>query len=96
MTTPAIRFVRFPPGRMNSGVEHHMIEGVPVRVTSPAHTIVDLFRYRRTVGDALPVEGLKEALRLRKVTPAEIARLAIEAKIWPKVRPYLEALTIHS
>ena len=38
---------------------------------------------------------MKEALRLRKATPAEIARFAIEAGIWEKiVQPRLEALTV--
>lgn len=96
VAAPAIRVVRYSPGRLSSGVETHLIEGVPVRITDPARTIVDLFRYRRTVGDALPVEGLKEALRQRRVTPGEIARLATEARIWSVVRPYLEALTTHA
>jgi predicted transcriptional regulator of viral defense system len=96
VTVPDIRVVRYSPARLMSDIETHVIEGVPVRITNPARTITDLFRYRRTVGDALPVKGLKEALRLRKATPAEISRLAIEAKIWPTVRPYLEALTAHA
>ena len=37
---------------------------------------------------------MKEALRQRKATPAEIARYAEQAGIWKVVQPYLEALTI--
>jgi hypothetical protein len=38
---------------------------------------------------------MKKALRLRKATPAEIAKYAIEAGIWQKVaQPRLEALTV--
>jgi hypothetical protein len=38
---------------------------------------------------------MKEALRLRKATPAEIAKFAVEAGIWEKVvQPRLEALTV--
>jgi predicted transcriptional regulator of viral defense system len=96
VAAPAIRVVRYSHDRLNSGVETHLIEGVPVRITNTTRTIVDLFRYRRSVGDALPIEGLKEALRQRRVTPGEIARLAMEARIWPIVRPYLEALTTHA
>jgi predicted transcriptional regulator of viral defense system len=91
---PPIRFVRFPAERLARGVETHSIEGVPVRITDPAHTVVDLFRYRRSVGQTLAVEGLKEALRMRKATPGELARLATEARVWTVLRPYLEALTI--
>ena len=91
---PPIQFVRFPAERLARGVETHTIEGVPVRITDPARTIVDLFRYRKSVGQNLAVEGLKEVLRVRKVTPGAVARLAVEARVWTVMRPYLEALTI--
>jgi len=53
----------------------------------------DLFRWRRTVGDALAIEGLRQALRQRLATPAEIAREAEAAGLWAKMEPYLMALT---
>lgn len=101
-THPPLQFVRFSPKLLRSGVEHHTIEGVPVRITSPARTIVDLFRYRQRAGRRfqkspglnLALEGLKQALRQRKATPAEIARHAEEAGIWKVVQPYLEAMTV--
>lgn len=93
VTHPPMHFVRFPPRALESGVERHIIEGVTVRVTTPAHTIIDLFRYRRTVGQSVAVEALKEALRRRRASPAVIARLAVTAKVWRVVQPYLEALT---
>jgi hypothetical protein len=37
---------------------------------------------------------MKEALRQRKTTPAEVARYADQAGIWKVVQPYLEALTV--
>ena len=93
VTHPPLRFVRFTPTALRAGVKPHVIEGVAVRVTEPARTIIDLFRYRRTVGQTIAVDGLKEALRRRRVTPSEIARLARDAKIDRVVAPYLEALT---
>ena len=58
-----------------------------------AKTVADLFRYRRTVGDALAIEGLRQALRQRKATPAEISREAQVAGAWATMEPYLMALT---
>ena len=55
--------------------------------------VVDLFRYRRTVGELLAVEGLRQALRQRKATPAQIAREAQAAGVWNTIQPYLMALT---
>jgi predicted transcriptional regulator of viral defense system len=101
-THPPLQFVRFSGKLLNWGIEQHNIEGVPVRVTSPPRTVVDLFRYRQRAGKRfqkspglnLALEGLREALRQRKAMPSEIARHAEEAGVWKVVRPYLEAMTV--
>jgi predicted transcriptional regulator of viral defense system len=101
-TQPPLQFVRFSENALRTGIEEHRIEGVPVRITTPARTVVDLFRYRQRAGRRyqkspglnLALEGLRQALRQRKATPAEIARYANEAGIWKVVRPYLEAMTV--
>jgi hypothetical protein len=46
------------------------------------------------VGRGIAIEGLREGLRQRKVTPGEIASCAAAMKVWPVLQPYLEALTI--
>jgi predicted transcriptional regulator of viral defense system len=98
---PRIQIVRFGPKVFDKGIETHIIERVPARIYSPAKTIVDLFRHGQrqkvSYGSGLTqaMLGMKEALRLRKTTPAEIARYAMEAGIWEKVvQPRLEALTV--
>jgi predicted transcriptional regulator of viral defense system len=91
-TQPPMRFVRFSPRRMIDGVTTHPIEGVGVPITDPAYTVIDMFRYRGVVGLPLAIEGLKEALRTRMATPAELAQIAIEERAWGVMRPYLEAL----
>jgi predicted transcriptional regulator of viral defense system len=103
ITRPRIEIVRFGPKVFDKGIQTHIIERVPVRIYSPAKTIVDLFRhaqrhkvfYGSQTSLIEAVQGMKEALRLRKTTPAEIAQYAIEAGIWEKVvQPRLEALTV--
>lgn len=89
---PPMRIVRFPSPSLINHVDSHPIEGVDVRITNPARTIVDLFRYRRTVGQNLAIEGMREALRTRKVMPREIHRIAAEMDQWRIVRPYLETM----
>jgi predicted transcriptional regulator of viral defense system len=104
VTSPAIQFVRFGTKVLEKGIKEHVIEGVTVRIYNPAKTVVDLFRYRQRAGKRyqkspglnLAIEGLREALRLRKATPSEIARYATEAGIWKVVQPYLEAMTANA
>src|SRR5260370_29230418 len=47
ITRPPLQLVRFKPELLRVGVETHQIESVPVKIYSPAKTVVDLFRYRR-------------------------------------------------
>jgi predicted transcriptional regulator of viral defense system len=101
---PRLVIVRFGPKVFSTGIEEHLIEGVKVRVFNPAKTVVDLFRYRQRAGKRyqkspglnLALEGMREALRQRRATPAEIARYADEAGVWNAIRPYLEAMTANA
>lgn len=90
---PPMRFARFDAARLKHDVERHVIDGVTVPVFGIARTIADLFRYRKTVGVNTALEGLREALRQKKVKPGEIARQAMKAKVWKVIEPYLVALT---
>lgn len=101
---PLLQVVRFTPHLLSTGIKEHAIEGVQVKITQPARTIVDLFRYRRSAGKRyqkspglnLALEGLRKALRERKATPAEIARYANEVGIWKVLQPYMDALTANA
>jgi predicted transcriptional regulator of viral defense system len=101
---PPLQIVRFGDKVLRTGIEEHRIEGVLVRIYDPAKTVVDLFRYRQSAGRRygkspglnLALEGLREALRQRKTTPAKIAEFASEAGIWKVVQPYLEAMTANA
>jgi len=89
---PPVRFVRFAGSRLHDGFEHHVIDGVAVPIFSVAKTIADLFRYRRTVGVNVALEGLREALRQGRAQPSEIAREASAAGVWKVMEPYVSAL----
>lgn len=88
-----IRIVRFTESLLNESVETHIVEGVSVKVFGIIKTIADCFRYRNKIGLSVAIEGLQEALRQRKATPAEIARQAENGGVATVIRPYLEALT---
>jgi predicted transcriptional regulator of viral defense system len=104
VSQPPLQIVRFSGKLLSEGIETHTIEGVTVHIYNPAKTVVDLFRYRQSAGKRykhspglnLALEGLREALRERKATPAKIAEYAIEAGIWKVVQPYLEAMTANA
>ena len=69
-----IRLVRFSAAALTYGVQETSFENVPARITSPARTIVDCFRFQRLIGREAALEALREALGDRKVTTAELMR----------------------
>lgn len=91
-----LRIVRFTDSLLSEGFETHVIEGVPVKVYGVAKTVADCFRHRSKVGLSVAIEGLQEALRQRKATPAEIVRQAEKGGVSTVIRPYLEALTANA
>lgn len=84
-----VRFqiVRFSGAAATYGVQETAFEGVPARITSPARTIVDCFRYERLLGAEATLEALLDALRTRKVTIPELDRVE---KVLPSRRLRLE------
>ena len=88
-----VRVVRFSGSSLRYGVEDTTFEGVPARITSPARTVVDCFRFRRLVGKDVALEALRDALRDRRASVAEILRAAEVCRARSLVVPVLEALT---
>ena len=68
--------VRFSGASLHHGIEHTEFEGVPARITCPARTLVDCFRFRRIVGLDVALVAMREALADRKATPDQILRAA--------------------
>jgi len=88
-----VRIVRFSARMLTYGVSTRRIQGVDVRITMPARTVVDCFRYRNKIGLDVAMEALRDAVRSRKATVSEIDRAAEICRIRTVVRPYLEALS---
>lgn len=84
---------RFDDDALHRGVERTKIAGVSVPVFGVAKTVADLFRYRRAVGELIALEGLRQAMRQRKATAAQLANEAKVAGVWRTMQPYLLALT---
>jgi predicted transcriptional regulator of viral defense system len=88
---PPLRIVRFSGKSLTEGIEVHEVDGVPVRVYSPAKTVVDCFRYRNKIGLDVALEALREARRGRKCTIDDLWRYAKAGRAASVIRHYLEA-----
>ena len=68
------RLVRFSGAAWSYGVRDTQFDGVPARITSPARTVVDCFRFERLIGREAALEAVHDALRQRIVTTDELTR----------------------
>jgi predicted transcriptional regulator of viral defense system len=75
-----------------SGIEEHVICGVKVKITSPAKTVVDCFKYRSKVGINVAIEALRDAWHKRLVTTDELWKLATLNRMTNVMRPYLDSI----
>jgi predicted transcriptional regulator of viral defense system len=86
-----VRVVRFSGPMLSYAVETRQIQGVPVRITSPARTVVDCFRYRNKVGLDVALEALYDALAGGRAGVAEILRIAEVGRVLSVIQPYVQA-----
>jgi predicted transcriptional regulator of viral defense system len=88
----AVRVVRVSGAALTAGIDEHDVQGVIVRVTSPARTVVDSFRFRNKIGVDVAVEALRDYRRLRKGTADELWRQADQLRMTRVMRPYWDAI----
>ncbi len=89
---PRIRIARFSGRAFTFGIERHVIDGVPVRIYSPAKTVADCFKYRHKIGLDVALEALREGIRAKRFTRDELWAAAKVCRVSAVIRPYLEML----
>lgn len=89
---PPIRLFRFSKVALDSGIETHIIEGVPVRIYSPEKTLADCFKFRGRVGLDTAIEALKVYIRSKNKDINKLITYAKICRVENIMRPYLESL----
>jgi predicted transcriptional regulator of viral defense system len=89
---PRVELVRASGNARSHGVEKRTIEGVTVRLTTPAKTVADCFRYRKHVGLDVALTALREYLRKYRGGIDALTKAARADRIYAFMRPYIEAL----
>jgi len=87
-----LRAVRFSGAARTQGIEEHIIDGVPVRVTNVARTVADCFKFRNKTGLNVAREALQEAWRAKRVSMEELWRYAALCHVANVMRPCMESL----
>jgi predicted transcriptional regulator of viral defense system len=92
ITNPGLAVFWSSPLAYAAGIKDHIICGVKVKITSPAKTVVDCFKYRSKVGVNVAVEALQDAWRKKKATADELWKLAQLCRMTNVMRPYFESI----
>lgn len=90
---PPLHIVRFSGAALTYGVVTHTLEGLAVRITSPAKTVADCFKYRNKIGRDVALEALRDCFRQHRATLDEIWEAAKVCRVANIMRPYMESLT---
>lgn len=87
-----IRLVRFSEILLREGVDTVSIQTVPVKITNPARTVADCFKYRNKIGLDVAVDALKEGWQDSRFTMDALLRYAEMCRVARVIRPYIEAI----
>lgn len=93
MSYPPLRTVHFSAKALEAGVETRKIDGLTIRLTNPARTAVDCFKFRNKIGLDVALEALRETHRARRATLDELWQYARLQRVTNVMRPYLESLS---
>jgi predicted transcriptional regulator of viral defense system len=88
----AIRAVHFGGIFRKIGVTEVEIDGVLVKITNPARTVVDCFRFRNKIGLDVAIEALEEGVRKKVFTSDDLVKIARQCRIYAAMKPYMEAI----
>lgn len=92
--------IEYPPLRINYvsgpaylfGIQEHLINGIAVKIYTPAKTVADCFKFRNKIGLDIAIEALREVRRKKSVTMSELVEAAKINRVLSIMRPYLEAI----
>ena len=84
---PVMRFVRFSGAALTEGIEEHCIEGVTVKVYTPAKTVADRFKYRNKIGLDVALEALRDCRQQRKCSNDDLWRYAEICRVANVMKP---------
>ncbi|MFW6136420.1 MAG: type IV toxin-antitoxin system AbiEi family antitoxin domain-containing protein [Chloroflexota bacterium] len=89
---PPLRVFWFSGPAWCEGVGRYQVDDIPIRITTPAKTVADMFKFRRQLGLDIALEALKEYREQDAFDVSELLRYARICRVRTVIKPYLEAM----
>ena len=86
-----VRVVYCSATAYRAGIETRMIDGVAVRLYSPAKTVADCCKFRNKIGIDVAVEAMRDYLKKHRGGMDALWRYARICRVQRVMQPYLEA-----
>jgi predicted transcriptional regulator of viral defense system len=83
---------RFDARTFKEGLETHHVGGKPLKIYSPARTVVDCFKFRNKLGLDVALEALRLARQRERVQNRDLLRYARMLRVEKPMSPYLQAI----
>lgn len=91
VTDVPLRIHYFSGPSLTSGIEEHLLAGVPVKIYGAAKTVADCFKFRNKIGTDVALEALRTYLGQR-LAEKDLWHYAKICRVQKVMVPYLEAL----
>jgi len=89
---PPLRIFWFSGPAFEEGIDHHDVDGIPMKVYNPEKTLADCFKYRNKIGLDVVLEALKFYRQRKRFQVDELMYYARACRVEKIMRPYVEAL----
>jgi predicted transcriptional regulator of viral defense system len=83
---------RFDAKTFKEGLETQQIGGKPLKIYSPARTVVDCFKFRNKLALDVAIEALRLARQRKRVQNRDLLRYARMLRVEKPMSPYLQAI----
>ena len=87
-----VMLYRFDPKSFDEGLETQRVGGMPLKIYSPARTVVDCFKFRNKLGMEVVLEALRMARLRKRVQNRELLHYARLLRVEKPLSPYLQAI----
>ena len=89
---PPLRVFWFSGPAWHEGNEMYRVDEIPVRITKPAKSVADIFKFRRKLGLDIALEALKRHRERESFDVSELLHYARVCRVQTVIKPYLEAV----
>lgn len=89
---PPVWIFWFSGAAWREGIGTYTIDEIPVRITTPAKSVADSFKYRRKLGRDIALEALERYSQHPDFDVEELLRYARICRVETVIRPYLDVL----